>query len=232
VETLRRCTGAISPDDEDFIRNQSITLAAAKHRPGKSVLPKSVYGHIGWGTLKIAFDGMRPVREGSSSDASVPWIASYWEVLLTPGDDEESNDWLDMEGNTVGAAKVLDDNECPFLVFDWSHPPGCHSSWSGYYLGKRVVEGKEWRLSDEERGRLGIGCTFKSVEKSAKEGSPGVYSEDSEEEEYSRVYEYVDPDQEDKDEEESSEEEAPPEDVGEKRKASDSETGANKRRRA
>ena len=214
-------------DDTDFITRQSITLGAAKQDPSRPVALKDVNGHITWGTLKVTFDGVRRVREGWSSDAAVSWIESYWEVLLTEDEDEDSEVWLDMEGNAVGAAVVLDDNGCPFLVFDWSHPPGCHSSWSGYYVGKRLVEGKEWRLTDEERGRLGIGKTFKSVAQSVKEGSPGVYEEDSEESDFGGS------DEEDVDAGGSSEEDtAASEDVGEKRKASNDETGANKRRRA
>ena len=150
-------------------------------------------------------------------------------MLLT--EDENSEPWLDVEGNAVGAAVVLDDNGYPFLVFDWSHPPGCHSSWSGYYVGKRFVEGKEWRLTDEERGRLGIGKKFRDVAQLVKEGSPGVYEEDSEEENFDgRAYGNLD--EEDVEAGESSEEEASSEDVGEKRKASGGETGANKRPRA
>ncbi len=94
---------------------------------------------------------------------------------------------MDSEGNAVGAAVVLDDNGSPFLVFDWHHPPALRCSWSGYYVGKRLVEGKDWRLTDEERCRLGMGATFRSVEQLFKEGSPGVYSEDAEEERRSAI---------------------------------------------
>lgn len=161
-----------SKDDTDFITRHSITLGAAKHDPSRPVEPKDVNGHITWGTLDVAFNGVRRVREGWSSDTAVLWMESYWELLLT--EDDSRDVWLDMKGNAVGAAAVLDDNGCPFLVFDWRHPPGCHSSWSGYYVGKRWVEGKEWRLTDEERGRLGIGRTSRSVEQFVKDGSPAV----------------------------------------------------------
>ncbi len=203
------------PDDKAFIAQHSIMLGAAKHRPGRPVAPKDVSGHITWGTLKVAFDGVRGVRAGRSSNAVV--IESYWEVLLTedPEDDSESARWLDKEDNTVGAAVVLDDNGFPFLVFDWHNPPGGHSSWSGYYLGKRLVEGEQWRLTGEEEERLGIGASFRSVEQLVKEGSPGVYEEDFEDEEYFC-----------RDADGSSGEEA----FGEKMKASIDERGTKKRK--
>jgi hypothetical protein len=209
-------------DDAAFIMQHSITLSAAKLHPSQPVAPENITGHIAWGTLKTAFDGVRHMREGWSSDVAVSWMESYWEMLLT--DDEDNDVWLDMNGNVVGAAAVLDDNGCPFLVFDWSHPPGCRSSWSGYYVVKRLAEGKEWQLTDVERGRLGIGSTFRSVAKLMKEGSPGVYEEDSEKD-FSGD-EYGSSDEEDVD---VGEEKALSEDVGEKRKASDSETGTKKR---
>jgi len=214
--------------EKDFITKHSITLGAEKRRGSQPVALKNVTGHVAWGTLKLPFDGVRRVRERWSSDAAVPWIESYWEVLLTESEDEESNIWLDMEGNGVGPAVVLDDNGFPFLVFDWRHPYGCHSSWSGYYLGKRLVEGKEWRLTDDERDRLGIGRTFRSVEKHVKEGSPGVYEEDEGEEDSDS--EVVDSGESSGEDEDDTGGEGA--DVGVKRKATDDGTGANKRRRA
>ena len=214
-------------DDADFIAKHTITLDAAEHRPGRPVAPKDVTGRISWGTLKITFNGVRGVQEGWSSDGA--FMESCWEVLLNEVDEDKDYDsaiWLDLKGNTVGAAVVLDDSGSPFLVFDWNHPPGCHSSWSGYYLGKRLVEGKDWRLTDEERGRLGIGATFRDVEQLFNKGSPGVYSEDSEEEDY-RCRE----DSEEKDyrcREDSEEEDLKV--VGKKRKADTGETGAKKRK--
>ena len=206
-------------DDTQFITMHTITLGTAKDKP---VEPENVNGHITWGTVKVVFEGVRRVRKGLSSDKSIPYMESYWEVLLT--EDENGEVWLDMEGNTVGAAVALDDNGYPFLVFDWSHPPGCHSSWSGYYVGKRLVEGKGWRLTDEEQGRLGIGISSRRV---AKEGRTGVIEEEngchSSDEDGSSG----------EDASESGEEEdAASEDVKGKRKASKGETGANKRRRA
>ena len=210
--------------DDTFITEHSITLGAAEHS-SEPVAPKNVNGHITWGTLKVTFDGVRRVRKGWSSDAAVSWMESYWEMLLT--EDENSEPWLDVKGNAVGAAVVLDDNGYPFLVFDWRHPPGCHSSWSGYYVGKRLVEGKEWRLTDEERGRLGIGRTSKSVAPFVKERS----TDDEEEDDFHGRW-YGGEDEEDADTGGSSGEDAVSEDVGEKRKASNGGTGANKRRRA
>ncbi|KAF8325515.1 hypothetical protein F5887DRAFT_1015763 [Amanita rubescens] len=202
-------------DEADFIARHSIVLAAAKHRPGRPVAPEDVGGYITWGTLKVAFDGVRVVRSGRSSGAAV--VESYWEVLLTEDqDDSESETWLDKEGNAVSAAVVLDDNGFPFLVFDWHHPPGCHSSWSGYYVGKRLVKGKKWQLTGEEEERLGIGASFRSVEQLVKEGTPGEYEEDFEEEEYFRR----------DGADESSGEEA----VGEERKASADEKDTKKRK--
>jgi len=133
----------------------------------------------------------------------------------------------------VGAMAVQDDNGYPFLVFDWSHPPGCHSSWSGYYVGKRLVDGKDWRLTDKERGRLGIGRKCKRVAQFAKEGKTVV--DDEEEDSHSGSSDEEDEDEEDEDEDTNAggkEENAASKDVGEKRKASDGETSANKRRRA
>jgi hypothetical protein len=200
-------------DEAAFIAQHSIVLAAAKHRPGRPVAPKDVSGHITWGTLKVAFDGVRVVRSRRSSAV----IESYWEVLLTEDqEDSESERWLDKEGNAVSAAVVLDDNGFPFLVFDWHNPPGGHMSWSGYYVGKRLVEGKNWHLTGAEQERLGIGASFRSVERLVKEGTPGEYEEDFEEEEYCRDG-YAD---------ESSGEEA----VEEKRKASTEERDTKKRK--
>ncbi|KAF8340207.1 hypothetical protein F5887DRAFT_1077007 [Amanita rubescens] len=208
------------PDDSDaaFIAKYSIMLdAGAKHTPGEPVAPADVSGYVAWCYVKMTFEGVRSVREGwpESSDPDAPITESYWEVLMTEEqDDEEAYFWLDWAGNAVGAAVVLDDNGFPFLVFDWHHPPADHGSWSGYYVGKRLVEGKDWRLTDEERVRLGIGATFRSVEQLVKEGTPGVYSEDSEE---------------DSEEEKvggSSEKKA----VGKKRKANTDGTGAKKRK--
>jgi hypothetical protein len=196
-------------DDAAFIATYSMTLDAAKHRPGESVAPEDVSGYISWYSVKVTFNGVRGARgerEELSSDGAV--MESYWEVLLNEfdeDDDSDSVDWLDMEGNAVGAAVVLDDNGSPFLVFDWHHPEAPRCSWSGYYLGKRLVEGKDWRLTDEERGRLGIGAMFRDVEQLFKEGTPGVYSEDVEEEERLKAAE-------------------------KKRKANTGETGAKKRK--
>ncbi|KAF8329035.1 hypothetical protein F5887DRAFT_1005244 [Amanita rubescens] len=114
-------------DDAAFIARHSIMLGAAKHRPGQSVAPEDVSGHIALG--------------GKSSNAAV--VESYWEVLLNEEqDDEDSATWLDTEGNAVGVSVVLDDNGSPFLVFEWHLQGGGHSSWSGYYLGKRLVKGE------------------------------------------------------------------------------------------
>jgi hypothetical protein len=173
------------PDDAAFIAKHSTMLDAAKHNPGQLVAPEDVSGYVAWCEVKMTFDGVRSVREGWSESSDTPVRESYWELLMSDEqDDEEAYFWLDWAGNAVGAAVVLDDNGSPFLVFDWHHPPGSHASWSGYYLGKRLVEGKDWRLTDEERTRLGIGATFRSVEQLVKEGSPGVYSEDSEEDDF------------------------------------------------
>jgi len=228
VEEMHR---SYSKDDTDFITRHSITLSA--EHPSQPVALKNVNGHITWGTLQVAFDGVRRVRERWSSDAAVSWMESFWEVLLTEDEDSEDNEpWLDVKGNAVGAAVVLDDNGCPFLVFDWSHPPGCHSSWSGYYVGKRLVKGKEWRLTDEERGRLGIGSTFRSVAQ-VKGGSLDVYDDDDDEdEEEEEESDYGGSDEEDVDASGKNGEDTVSEAVGEKRKASNGETGANKRRRA
>lgn len=164
-------------DDAAFIATYSMTLDTAKHPPGEPVAPEDVSGRISWYSVKVTFNGVRGVREGWFSDGAV--MESYWEVLLTDDDEDEddfdSQIWLDSEGNTVGASVVLDDNGSPFLVFDGHHPPACHGSWSGYYLGKRLVKGKDWRLTDEERGRLGIGAKFRGMEQLFKEGTPGVY---------------------------------------------------------
>ena len=169
-------------DDEAFIAKYSITLSAAKHNPGQPVAPEDLRGRVTFWELWAAFEGVRGVREGWSSDGAV--MESFWEVLLTENHEEDEEEvWLDDEGNAVGVAAVLDDNGSPFLVFDWHHPPMPRCSWSGYYVGKRLVEGKDWRLTDEERGRLGIGATFRSVEQLFKEGTPGMYPDDPAEEE-------------------------------------------------
>lgn len=171
-------------DDAAFIAKYSITLSAAKHNPGQPIAPEDFNGRVTFWEVMGAFEGVRGVREGWSSDGAV--MESCWEVLLTENQDEdedEDNIWLEPEGNTVGVAVVLDDNGSPFLVFDWHLPEAPRCSWSGYYVGKRLVEGKDWRLTNEERDRLGIGATFRSVEQLFKEGSPGVYSDDSVEEE-------------------------------------------------
>ena len=217
-------------DDAAFIATYSMTLDAAKHRPGEPVAPEDVSGYISWYSVKVTFNGVRGARgerEELSSDGAV--MESYWEVLLNEfdeDDDSDSVDWLDLEGNAVGAAVVLDDNGSPFLVFDWHHPEAPRCSWSGYYLGKRLVEGKDWRLTDEERGRLGIGATFRGVEQLFKEGTPGVYSEDSEEEDF-RVRGMKTPSVYSEDSEDSEEEDL--KDAG-KRKANTGETGAKKRK--
>ncbi|KAF8344820.1 hypothetical protein F5887DRAFT_1200807 [Amanita rubescens] len=202
-------------DDAGYIANYSIKLGAANHRPDQPVAPEDITGQITFYTLKVAFDGVRRVREGWSDHAAV--MESFWEVLLEDDGQDYFDMWWDLQDNAVAAAVVLDDNGFPFLVYDWQHPVGCQGSWAGYYLGKRLVEGKDWRMTDEERARLGIGATFRSVEQLVKEGSPGVYWEDSE-----------------RSEEEddfcgrgaggSSGEKG----VGEKRKASTDETGAKK----
>ncbi|KAF8340197.1 hypothetical protein F5887DRAFT_919469 [Amanita rubescens] len=167
-------------DDAGYIANYSIKLGAANHRPDQPVAPEDISGQITFYTLKVAFDGLRRVRNGWSPSAAAR--ESFWEVLLVDEDQDYFDMWWDIRDNAVAAAVVLDDNGFPFLVYDWQHPGGCQGAWTGYYLGKRSVEGKDWRLTDEERARLGIGATFRSVEQLVKEGSPGVYSEDSEEE--------------------------------------------------
>jgi hypothetical protein len=230
VEEMNR---SYCKDDKDFIATHSIILGTAKNYTGRPAELENVNGHIAWGTAKVEFDGVRRVRERWSSDVAVPWTESYWEVLLT--EDENSEPWLDMEGNAVGAAAVLDDNGYPFLVFDWHHPYAGHGSWSGYYVGKRLVEGKEWRFTDKERSRLGIGRTFESVAQFAKEGRKGVYEEeedDSDEEDVDASGSSGEDAVSEEDAGESSGENAVSEDVGEKRKASNGQTGANKRRRA
>ena len=176
-------------DDTAFIAKYSITLSAAKHNPGQLVAPEDLRGRVTFWECKVVFEGVRGVREGWSSDGAV--MESYWELLLTENreenpDEDEDEDydlWLEPEGNAVGVAVVQDDNGFPFLVFDWHLPDAPRCSWDGYYVGKRLVAGKEWRLTNEERGRLGIGAKFRSVEQLFKEGSPGVYSDDSVEEE-------------------------------------------------
>ncbi len=169
-------------DDASFIAKYSITLSAKKDLPDQPVAPKDISGRITFYTLKVAFNGMRRVRKGWSPSAHA--MESFWEVLLTVGKNVDywAEMWWDIRDNAVAASVVLDDNGSPFLVLDWKHPEGCEGWWTGYYLGKRLVEGKDWRLTDAERGRLGIGATFRSVEQLVKEGTPGVYSEDSEEE--------------------------------------------------
>ena len=170
-------------DDAAFIAKYSITLSAAKHDSGQPIAPEDLSGRITFWECKVVFNGMRGVREGWSSDGAL--MESYWEVLLTENQDENQDDdwlWLEPEGNAVGVAVVLDDNGSPFLVFDRHHPKAPRCSWGGYHVGKRLVEGKEWRLTNEERGRLGIGAKFRSVEQLFKEGSPSVYSDDSVEE--------------------------------------------------
>ncbi|KAF8343328.1 hypothetical protein F5887DRAFT_973443 [Amanita rubescens] len=207
-------------DDAAFIARHSIMLGAAKHRPGQSVAPEDVSGHITWGTFTVAFDGMRRVRKGRSSNAAV--VESYWEVLLNEKqDDEDSARWLDTEGNGVGVSVVLDDNGSPFLVFEWHLGGGGHSSWSGYYLGKRLVKGKEWQLTTNEQDRLGMEARFRSVERSVKGGRPRVYEEDEGEEDY-----YGRSDEDEISGEETSGEEA----VREKSKASSDERGAKKKK--
>lgn len=74
---------------DDFITKHHITLSAPKHDSSQSVAPEAVNGHITWGTLKVLFDGVRRVRERWSSDVAVPWMESYWEVLLTEDVSEE-----------------------------------------------------------------------------------------------------------------------------------------------
>jgi len=196
-------------DDTEFIARHSITLGTAKDQP---VEPKNVKGHVTWGMFKVVFDGVQRVRKGLSSDEAIPYMESYWEVLLT--EDENSEAFLEMRGNLVGVAVVLDDNGYPFLVFDWSHPYADRCSWSGYYVGKRLVEGKGWRLTDEEQGRLGIEISSSKVAQFVKEGS-------SDEEDGSSG---------DAAGESGEEKDAVPEDVKGNRKASNGETGANKRR--
>jgi hypothetical protein len=98
-----------------------------------------------------------------------------------------------------------------------------------------LVEGKEWRFTDKERSRLGIGRTFESVAQFAKEGRKGVYEEeedDSDEEDVDASGSSGEDAVSEEDAGESSGENAVSEDVGEKRKASNGQTGANKRRRA
>ena len=215
-------------DDTAFIAKHSITLGAAKQRPGRSVVPKDVSGHIAWGTLKVTFDRLQGVRRGRSSKAAD--VESYWEVVLTEDqEDSESARWLDTEGNAVGASVVLDDNGSPFLVFEWHLKGGGHSSWSGYYLGKRAVKGKEWRFTGEEQGRLGIDATFREVEQSVKGGNPSAYEEDEgEEEDY-----YGRGDASERSEEEAVEErrkESTDERAAKKSKGSTDERGARKRK--
>ena len=206
-EDLEKSRRGDHTDDKAFIAKYSITLSADKHTPGQPIAPEDVTGDVTFWEVGAAFDGVRSVRgvrEEWPSDGAV--IESYWEVMLTECFNEYGeDDWLDENGNAVGAATVLDDNGFPFLVFDWNHPEASHGSWSGYYVGKRLVEGKDWRLTDEERGRLGIGATFRSVEQLFKEGTLGVYSDDSEEEDAEK-------------------------DAGKKKKASTNETGAKKRK--
>ena len=101
------------------------------------------------------------------------------------------------------------------------------------------MKGKEWRLTDEERGRLGIGSTFRSVAQ-VKGGSLDVYDDDDDddedeeddEEEEEEENDYGGSDEEDVDASGKNGEDTVSEAVGEKRKASNGETGANKRRRA
>ena len=226
-------------DNAAFIATYNMTLDAAKNRPGEPVAPEDVSGYISWYSVKVTFNGVRGARgerEELSSDGAV--MESYWEVLLNEfdeDDDSDSVDWLDLEGNAVGAAVVLDDNGSPFLVFDWHHPEAPRCSWSGYYLGKRLVEGKDWRLTDEERGRLGIGATFRGVEQLFKEGTPGVYSEDSEEEDFrvrgKKTPSVYSEDSEEEDLKDAGKRKANTGETGaKKRKANTSETGAKKRK--
>ena len=214
-------------DEKEFITKHSITFSNAKHLPGQPVKPKNVNGHVTWGSSKIIFNGVR-IRTPSEG---------YWEILKTE-DQSEETPWLDDEGNAVGAAVVHDDNGFPFLIFDWNLPLDSipsHLCWLGYYVGKRLVDGKDWRLTDKERRRLGIGRKSKRVAQIAKEGKTGVdEDEDEDEDEDSQSGtsdEESDVDEEDTDADGSSEGEAASKDVGEKRKASDGEMGANKRRR-
>ena len=223
--------------DEEFIEKQHITLAVdAKHPPGQPVELKDVRGHVVYGACKVVFNGLGRLRVGRSKKKTVPFLKNYWELLNT---EDESDDppWLDDEGNALGAGAVKDDNGHPFLVFDWSHPPGCHSSWSGYYVGKRLVDGKDWPLTDEEERRLGIGIKCEHVaqiakgkkerEKEKKAREKKVKEEEVKEEEEVKVKT-----EENTDADGSSREEAASKDVGDKRKASDGEMGAKKRRRA
>jgi len=113
------------PSDDAFFAEHSITLNVAAPDL-KTVAPKDVRGCINWGTLKVNYNGTKRVRKGWSKNESVGWMESCWEVVLEEDDTRDA--WLVPNGNSVGASAVLDDNGQPFLVFDWSHAAGCHSS--------------------------------------------------------------------------------------------------------
>ncbi|KAF9468466.1 hypothetical protein BDZ94DRAFT_1246842 [Collybia nuda] len=236
VEHMYRGKGS---DDATFIGNHSITLDTVRHQPGKALAPKSVSGCINWGSLKLAYDGLRCVRKGWSTDESVGWMGSCWEVLLV-GEGYVSNgdQWLDPDGNAIRIAAEEDDNGNPFLVFDWSHPQWGHSSWSGYYLGKKIVQGKNWRLTGEEQSRLGMGYAFGKIEKLVTGEREKEYMEDEDEDDSDGDSSSGggDSDKEDTgsgDEEDEDGEEALSDikAAGGKRKVREGDTGANKRRR-
>jgi len=163
----------------EFLERHTLTLGAPE---GEAVTLANAQGRINWGTVSHAYTGMERLREKWSADESVPWLESYWRIIITEDENEEG--WLDHDDNAIGVMKVNDDNGCPFLCFDWSHPPGCHSSWSGYYVCKKMVKGKSWRLTEREKARLGIDMSKPRVERLAKgENASSDEDEDGTEEE-------------------------------------------------
>jgi hypothetical protein len=169
-------------DDLDPNDEGKLTICVQKDTP---VTLENVHGKITWGTVWYTYQGVKQVHE-KWSDTKSPVLGSAWEIIHEDqGDDEPggTNDlWLDEDGNAFGAMDVRDDKGHPFLVFEWQHPGGGHSSWSGYYIAKKFdgVQ-KSPRLTGSETERLGIGLTAKQVEKLATGGESSSDDDSGEE---------------------------------------------------
>jgi hypothetical protein len=168
----------------DFVfgGNPDINYITVLVKKGEPIVPENVYGKVVWYDSKFTYKGVKRVREENGDDKT-PWVESCWEVI---GNNDTDNREYDSEvgfaneENEIILSQVLDDNGNPFLLFDWSTPYGGHSTASGYFIGKKVIKGRDWGiwLSDSEMKRLGIDLSFEQIERLAKEGSIGDSEED------------------------------------------------------